>query len=72
MRTSFRTTSIIRNCLNPRRPTADIFNKSEIYQLKHIDYILKYVGQAGRAFNTLFEGHKTPSTLNIQRGPTVS
>jgi hypothetical protein len=76
-------TNIIQNhqyhCLNPRRRTADIFNKSEICQLRCTYYLLKHVGQAGGAFNTWFKEHKeeqkknqTPSTLNIQVAQTLA
>lgn len=38
-------------------PRTDKYNKIGMYQLKCLDYPLKYTGQTGRAFNTSFKEH---------------
>jgi hypothetical protein len=55
--TSFRTANM-RNHLKPKRPIADIFNRSGIYQLRFTDCPLKYVWQTGGTFNTRFREHR--------------
>lgn len=59
--TSFRTASMIRNHLKPKRPITDIFSKSGIFQLRCTACLLK---QAGWTFNTQFREHEQVMRTN--------
>jgi hypothetical protein len=53
---TFRTQNTIQNILRPQ-PQIDKYNRSEIYQMKCLDFPMEYVGQTGRTFNIRYKEH---------------
>jgi hypothetical protein len=46
----------MQNILKPHTPT-DKYNRNGIYQMKCLDYPLKYIGQTGRTLNIRYKEH---------------
>jgi hypothetical protein len=62
--TEFRTQNTIQNILKPHSET-NKYNRSNIYQIKCLDYPLKYIGQKSRTFKTRYKNIYKP--LQIAR-----
>jgi hypothetical protein len=56
IKSAFRTRNTIQNVVKPHLQI-DKYEKSGIYQMKHMDCPLKYVGQIGRKFQTRYKEH---------------
>jgi transposase-like protein len=56
---AYKTQNTTEHILRPKLSTAteNIYNKSDIYQLKCLDCPRKYIGQTGKTFKTRYKEH---------------